>query len=258
MATVGSPARAGSPDRARWLAGPPRNARAGIARSREAVGGVVLELAVDLVAEEHRAGLGAELDHGVEHRPGHLEARRVVRGVHVDELRLRADELPQGVEIVRPAVGVGAPPLVHGRTGRARERQRRLVAGRLDDRVVARTEDGVLDGEDPLLGGGERDHGLRRRALVERGDRGTELERARHLGVAEPHRLEALARIRLEREQIRDRHRLAVARREHELGRELVAVVPALDAEGRQLHGRIVSAHRVTGGGVSRRRGAAR
>ena len=215
----------------------------------------MLELAVDLVAEEHRAGLGAELDHAVEHRPGHLEARRVVRGVDVDELRLRADELPQGVEVVRPAVGVGAPPLVHGRTGRARERQRRLVAGRLDHRVVARTEDGVLDGEYPLLGGGERDHGLRRSALVERGDRGTELERARHLGIAEPHRLETVARIRLEREEIRDRHRLAVARREHELGRELVAVVPALDAEGRQLH----RAHRLScgdGRGITMRRRA--
>jgi hypothetical protein len=166
-----------------------------------------------------------------------------VRRVHVDELRLGTNELPQGVEIVRPAVGVRSAPSVDGRPGRARERERRLVAGGLDHGVVARAEDGVLDREDPLLRRGERDHGLRRCPLVERGDGVTELGRAGYLGVAEPHRLEALARVGLEREEVGDGHRLAVARREHQLGRELEALVPALDAERRELHAAMLSGH---------------
>src|SRR3954465_8898881 len=52
-----------------------------IARGGQAIGPFMLELAVDLVGEEPRATLGAELDDSVEHLSRHLRARRVVRAV---------------------------------------------------------------------------------------------------------------------------------------------------------------------------------
>ena len=77
-----------------------------IACRGEPVGRVVLELAVDLVAEQHRVALGAQLHDPVEHRTRHLEPRRVVRRVHVDEPRVRAEQPLERLEVVLPSVGV--------------------------------------------------------------------------------------------------------------------------------------------------------
>ena len=75
------------------------------------------------------------------------------------------------VEIVRPAVGGGAAPLRHLGAGRARDLERRLVARRLDDDVVAGLEEGVVGGEDALLRGRHDDDVVRCGGLVDRRDR---------------------------------------------------------------------------------------
>ena len=125
----------------------------------------MLELAVDLVAEEPGASLGAELDDAVEDGPRHQGPGRVVRRVEVDELRVGPQRALERVEIVRPAVGRRAPPLRHLGAGRARDLERRLVARRLDDDVVAGLEQGVVGGEDALLRGRDDDDVVRRRSV---------------------------------------------------------------------------------------------
>ena len=150
-----------------------------------------------------RPRVRAQLDHPFEHGPWHRRPGRVVRRVDVDELRVRSQQPLERIEVVRPAVGVRAAPDVDGGAGRPRHGERRLVARHLDDGVVARPEEGGLDGEDALLGGGERDDraGLRRR--VEGCDRLAQLRRARNLGVSEPERREPLAGVGLEQQQLR-------------------------------------------------------
>ena len=167
----------------------------------------MLELPVDLVAEEPGATLGAELDDPVEHLPRHQGAGRVVRRVDVDEPRLRSQRPLERVEIVGPAVGGRPSPLGHLGAGRERDLERRLVARRLDDDVVAGLEEGVVGDEDGLLGGRDDDDIVRLRGLVHRCDRGAQLGRARRLGVAEPLGEKPLARVGLEREQVGDRRR---------------------------------------------------
>ena len=80
-----------------------------------------------------------------------------MRRVHVDELRVGSQQALERVEVVRPAVGVRAAPVGHLGARRAGDRERRLVAGRLDDDVVAGPEERVVDDEDALLRSGERD-----------------------------------------------------------------------------------------------------
>src|SRR5262249_60222268 len=141
------------------------------------------------------------------------------------------------VEVMRPAVLVPAPPLAHLGAGAARELQRRLIAGRLDDRVIAGPEEGVIDQEDALLGARGDDHLLGAGPLVQRGDRRPNTLRAGRLGVSAPARQQPLMCVRLKLKQLRDRARLAVAAGEHEPGAVLVARVEALDPERADVHG---------------------
>ncbi len=198
----------------------------------------MLELPVDLVAEEPGAPLGAELDDPVEHLPRHQRAGRVVRRVDVDESCLRSQRPLERVEVVSPAICGRPSPLGHLGTGGEGDLERRLVARCLDDDVVAGLEEGVVGDEDGLLGSRDDDDVVRLRGLVHRGDRGAQLGRARRLGVAEPLGEQPLARVGLEREQVGDGHGLGVARGEHERRSELVLGVVLLDPEGRDLHGR--------------------
>src|SRR5207247_9883613 len=126
----------------------------------------------------------------------------------------------------RAPVGGGGP----------RGLQRRLVAWRLDDRVIAGPEEGVIDQEDALLGARGDDHLLGAGPLVQRGDRLPELGRAGRFGVSAPARQQPLVCVRLELKQLRDRARFAVAAGEHEPCAVLVPRVEALDPERAQLH----------------------
>src|SRR5262249_7885139 len=120
--------------------------------------------------------------------------------------------------------------------GAARDLERRLVARRLDDRVVAGGEQRVVEQEDALLGARGDDHVLGRYPGVDRGDRLAQLERPLGLRVAAPGGVEALLRVGLELEQLADRARLAVAAGQHVAGGELVARVEPLDPERLELH----------------------
>ena len=196
----------------------------------------MLELAVDLVTEEPRVALGAELDDAVEHVRRHLGAGGVVRRVDVDELGVGPERLLERVEVVRPAVGGGAAPRGHVGACRPRDLQRRLVTRRFDDDVVARLEQRVTREEDPLLGGRDDDHVVGLGRLVDRRARRAQLRCSGRLRVTEAKGVQPLGRVGLEGEQVGDGNRLGVARREHVGRRELVNRVVPLDAERGDLH----------------------
>ena len=196
----------------------------------------MLELAVDLVAEEPRAALCTELDDTVEHVAGHRRAGRVVRGIDVDETRVRTQRPLQRIEVVHPAVRERAAPLRHLRPRRAGKLERRLVAGRLDDHVIAGLQQGMVGREDAFLGGRDDDHVLGAEALVDRRDRAAQLGCPGRLGVPEPQSEEPCFRIGFEREQVGESDGFGVARGEHVRGGELVQRVVLLDAKRRQSH----------------------
>src|SRR6185312_11504189 len=108
-----------------------------IARGRKPVGRIMLEFPVDLVAEHHQSVRAGELDDVLKHRPRHQRAGGIVRLVEVEQAGRRADQVRKRVQIMRPAVFVPAPPLAHFSAGAARDLQGRLIAGRLDDHVIA-------------------------------------------------------------------------------------------------------------------------
>ena len=138
-----------------------------VARWRQPLGRIMLELPVHLVAEQNEPVIAGEPDDLLEHRPRHQRAGGVVRLVEVEHAGLGADQAREGVEIMSPAVLVAAPPLAHAGAGAARELQRRLIAGRLDDRVIAGPEEGVIEQEDAFLGARGDDHLLGAGALVQ-------------------------------------------------------------------------------------------
>jgi hypothetical protein len=209
---------------------------AAVAGGRQAVRGVVLELAVDLVAAQDEPVGGGQVDHPLEGRGVHLRARRVVRGVDVQQPRGGPDQPLQGVQVVRPAVLVAAAPLADLGAGAARDLERGLVAGRLHDRVVAGPEEAVVEGEDGLLGGVQHLDVVRADPLVQGRDRLAQPGCARGLGVAAPVLQQALLGAGLQGEEVADGPRLAVAAGEHVPGGELVARVVPLDLERTELH----------------------
>ena len=123
-----------------------------IARGRQPDGRVMLELPVDLVAEHHQPARASEPDDLLKYRSRHQRAGGIVRLVEVEQACRRADQARKRVQIMRPAVFVPAPPLAHLSAGAARDLQCRLIAGRLDDHVIAGPEQGVVEQEDALLG----------------------------------------------------------------------------------------------------------
>jgi hypothetical protein len=112
----------------------------------------MLEFPVDLVAEYHQPVRAGEPDDLLKHRPRHQRAGGIVRLVEVEHACRRADQARKRVQIMRPAVFVPAPPLAHLGAGAARDLQCRLIAGRLDDHVIAGPRHGVVEQEDALLG----------------------------------------------------------------------------------------------------------
>jgi hypothetical protein len=118
---------------------------------RQPTGRVVLEFPVDLIAEHHQPVRAGEPDDMLKHRPRHQCAGGIVRLVEVEQACRRADQAGQRVEIMRPAVFVPAPPLAHLGAGTARDLQCRLIAGRLDDHMIAGPQQGVVEQEDALL-----------------------------------------------------------------------------------------------------------
>ena len=94
----------------------------------------------------------------------------------------------------------------------------------------------MVGDEDPLLGRRQRQHVIRLRALVGGGRGCEQLGRAGDFGVAQAQRVESFRRVGLERQQLGDGARLAVAAGEHQLGAELPALVETLDLEGSDLH----------------------
>ena len=139
-----------------------------VARGRQAGGGVVLELAVDLVAEQHQVRAAGELEHRAVHLGRHEQAGRVVGRVHVQHPGARTHQRLEGGHVVAPVVLGAAAPFAHVGAGAARELQRGLVAGGLDDDVVAGPEQGVVQQEDPLLGAGRHQHVVGLEARVQR------------------------------------------------------------------------------------------
>ena len=71
---------------------------------------------------------------------------------------LRSQQALERVEVMRPAVLVAALPEADLGAGAARDLDRRAVARRLHDGVIAGREQRVVGDEDALLGGGEREH----------------------------------------------------------------------------------------------------
>ena len=137
---------------------------------------------------------------------------------------------------MRPAVARRAPPLGHRRSRGVGDLERRLVARRLDHHVIARLEERVVCDEDCFLRRRDNHDVVRRQGLVDRSNRGPQLWSTYRLGVAEPLRQDPLQGIGLEREQVGNRDRFGVARREHVRGRELVDGVVLLDPERCDLH----------------------
>ena len=203
----------------------------------ETIGRIVLELAIDLVGEEPRSPLGADIDHTVQHLPRHQHPRRVVRAVDVDELRVRPQRAPEVIEVVRPAVARRAPPLGHRRPGRARDLVRRLVAGRLDDDVIPRLEERVVGDEDPFLRRCDDDDlvrrpGFRRRERSRPGARVRQPTRCSR--AAAPRSRSSASGSRASRSAVVER--FGVARREHVRRRELVDGIVLLDPKRRDPH----------------------
>lgn len=112
----------------------------------------MLEFPVDLVAEYHQPVRAGEPDDMLKYRPRHRRAGGIVWLVEVEQACRRADQARKRVEIMRPAVFVPAPPLAHLSAGAARDLECRLIAGRLDDHVIAGPEQGMVEQEDSLLG----------------------------------------------------------------------------------------------------------
>ena len=207
-----------------------------VARGGQPFVAVVLQAAVDLVAEEDDRPLGRQLEDPIEGVPGHARPGGIVRAVDVDQLGLRAEQPLEVFGVVGPGVLVATQPHVHGRAGAPGHVHRRPVARSLDDGVVARRQQGVVTGEDSLLGRCQCEDVVGAGVLVPAGDRGAQLGRAGHLGVAEPQAVEPL-----ERQQVLDGQRLAIAAREHQLRSKLPALEEALDRERIDLHPRSVS-----------------
>ena len=136
-----------------------------------------------------------------------------------------------------PAVGVPALPLAHLGAGAVRDLERRLVAGRLDDHVIAGLQQGVVEEEDALLGARGDDHLAGAGPLVERGYRLAEPGVTQRLGVPAPGFQQPLVRAGLEFQQVTHRARLAVAARQHVPRAVLIPCVEALDPERAQFHG---------------------
>ena len=108
-----------------------------------------------------------------------------MRGVDDDELGPWRHLAPEGPDVDCPA-GILAE-LVEGDLGSAAAGHlvEALVAGPGHDRVVARPEDGVDQGEDPLLGAGQDEDVVGRGGVVERGDLVAQERVAGRLRVAE-------------------------------------------------------------------------
>ena len=164
--------------------------------------------------------------------------------------RVEYDQPCLGNEETRQCGGVEGPttthfpqgPGVHGATEGLRYLGERLVAGCVDDYVVAGREDGEAEIEDRLLGPGVHDDRLGIQTLVQPRQPGAEFGRPAGLGVAEPVVQVARFRPRLQGEEFACRHGLAVGAGEQKAGAELVLGEIALEGEGlEERHGLMIA-----------------
>ena len=128
-----------------------------IASGGKASGGIVLELAVDLVGEDVDAMASGELQDAAENVGRHEQAGRIVGRVDVNGARVGTDERFEGGEIVGPGVGGVAAPFGNSGAGAFGYGESAFVAGRFHDGVILGREQGVIEDEDGFLGGGKND-----------------------------------------------------------------------------------------------------
>jgi len=96
--------------------------------------------------------LNLALHDALERGPIHQRAGRIVRLVDIEHPSRRAHESLERLRVVGPALLVAPVPGADLGAGAAGHLERRLVARRLDDRVIARPEQRVVEQEDALLG----------------------------------------------------------------------------------------------------------
>ncbi len=152
---------------------------------RQSIGGVELEVAIDLVHEQVRAGVGGDRGQALERRAVGQHAGRVMRGVDHDEPGRRRHLGPEEIQVERPS-GVFTQ-LVEGDVGagRATDFVEALVARPGDDRVVAGTQQDVGETEDGFLGAREHEDVVRLEAVVPRRDLAPEQRMTGRFRVAE-------------------------------------------------------------------------
>jgi len=156
-----------------------------VSRGGKAAGRIVLEVAVHFVGKKDGARFGAEGDDCVELFQRGECAGRIVRGVQDDQFGLRSEEAGEGADVEGPTTAfLPQGPGVHGAAERPGNLGQGLVAGEVDDRVIARREEAETEVEDRLFGPRVDDDRLGSQALVEPRDIGAERGIAPRLGVA--------------------------------------------------------------------------
>ena len=163
-------------------------------------GGIVLELAVDLVGEDVNAMASGEIQDAAENVRRHEQSGRIMRRVDVNSARGRADKRFEGGEIVGPGVcGVAAP---FGYSGACAfgDGESTFVAGRFDNGVVLGREQSVIEDEDGFFGGGKHDELIGRDLRVHGGQDIAKPGSAGGFGVTAPMVQEGIMGARFESE----------------------------------------------------------
>lgn len=124
-----------------------------IASGGKTSGGIVLEFAVDLVGENVDTLTGCEFQDTVENFRRHEQPGGIVWGINVDGAGARANERFEGGEIVGPSVCRTTGPFGNRGAGAFGNGESAFVAGRFNNGVILRSEQGVIEDEDGFFGG---------------------------------------------------------------------------------------------------------
>ena len=124
------------------------------AGSGKARGRGVLEPAVDLIGKKDDVAAGGECKDLLKNSRRHRESRGIVRRIDVNDFGVRLDEFLKSGSIVRPAFFESAWPLADLRAGATGNLEAALITRRLDDHMIAWSDECVIEHENAFFCGG--------------------------------------------------------------------------------------------------------
>jgi len=166
----------------------------------------------------------------------HQEPGGIVRRVNVDDFGVRLDEFFKSGNIVRPAVFESAAPLADFGPGAAGNLEAALKTGRLDNHMIARSDERMIEHENAFFGSGQDENVTGLDLFVDGGDGFPQFGGAGRFGVAAPEFEQALVGSRLEVEEFLDGSRLGVGTGKQIPGGEFVLAEIVFDSKGLDLH----------------------